>query len=80
MHSSRLPPPRLGPGRRGPGRFWASRRYEQVIDRVDERCQIGARAVTILPSFMSRSGLVVFSVFEDNGRSVIRCGSIRIAT
>jgi hypothetical protein len=34
------PSPRFRPGRRGPGRFWASRRYEQVIDRVDERRQI----------------------------------------
>src|ERR1700704_6282617 len=25
-------------------RFWASGRYEQVIDRVDERCQINRRA------------------------------------
>ena len=40
----RLPPPRLGPGRYGPGRFWASGRYEQGIDRVDERCQIDGRA------------------------------------
>src|SRR6202163_276350 len=38
------PRPRLGPGRCGPGRFWASGRYEQVIDRVDERCQINRRA------------------------------------
>src|SRR5258708_20411948 len=37
-------PPRLEPGRCGPGRFWASGRYEQVIDRVDERCQINRRA------------------------------------
>ncbi len=43
MHSSRSPP-RFGPGRRGPGRFWASRRYEQVIDRVDKRRQIDGRA------------------------------------
>jgi hypothetical protein len=38
------PPPRLGPGCCGPGRFWALGRYEQVIDRVDERCQINRRA------------------------------------
>ena len=25
-------------------RFWALRRYEQIIDRVDERCQIDGRA------------------------------------
>src|SRR5260370_38659796 len=37
-------PPRLEPGRCGPGRFWASDRYEQVIDRVDERCQLNRRA------------------------------------
>src|SRR3979490_699963 len=28
----------------GPGRSWASGRYEQVIDRVHERCQINRRA------------------------------------
>ena len=44
MHSCRLPAPRLEPGRRGPERFWALRRYEQIIDRVDERCQIDGRA------------------------------------
>src|SRR3981081_4514944 len=44
MHSSRLPPPRPRPGRWGPGGFWASGRYEQVVDRVDERCQINRRA------------------------------------
>src|SRR3984893_2469085 len=43
MHFSR-PPPRLGPGRRGPGRFLASRRYEQVIDRFDDRYPINRRA------------------------------------
>src|SRR3984893_7795999 len=32
------------PGRRGPGHFWPSRRYEQVIDRVDECRQIDGRA------------------------------------
>ena len=44
MHSCRLPAPRLEPGRRGPERFWALRRYEQIIDRVDECCQIDGRA------------------------------------
>ena len=39
-----LPASPAGPGRCGPGRFWASGRYEQVIDRVDERCQINRRA------------------------------------
>src|ERR1700736_619352 len=43
VHSCRLPPPSLEPGRRGPERFWALRRYEQIIDRVDERCQIDGR-------------------------------------
>ena len=38
--SAFFPPLLVGPGRRGPERFWASCRYEQSIDRVDERCQI----------------------------------------
>ena len=41
-----LPAPRRASSRvvGAPGVFWALRRYEQIIDRVDERCQIDGRA------------------------------------